>query len=136
MADANGNVRVVPGNRIPGLPLNQGKLGIYFSPTPEWTIGADMAIVGSSYFVGDDANQNPKLPGYWLVNLHATYQLTKEVQLFGLINNLFNRRYALFGTFFDPESVANVGLPIVLTDHRTEVRGPPLAVYGGISLTF
>ena len=136
MADASGNVHVVPGDRIPGLPLNQGKLGIYFSPTSQLTIGADMAVVGSRYFVGDDANQNPKLPGYWLVNLHASYQLTKEVQIFGLVNNLFNRRYALFGTYFNPEDVANVGLPVVLTDHRTEVLGPPLVAYGGIRITF
>jgi len=58
------------------------------------------------------------------------------VQLFGLINNLFNRRYALFGTYFDPQSVANVGLPIVLTDRRTEVLGAPLSAYGGIRITF
>jgi iron complex outermembrane recepter protein len=136
MADADGNVHVTPGNRIPSLPLNQGRLGVYFSPTPQWTIGADMAVVGSRYFVGDDADQNPKLPAYWLVNLHASYQLTKEVQIFGLINNVFDKRYALFGTFFDPGDVANVGLPIVLTDHRTEVLGAPLAVCGGIRVTF
>jgi iron complex outermembrane recepter protein len=135
-ADANGNVHVVPGNRIPGLPLNQGKLGVYYSPTPQWTVGADMAIVGSSYFVGDDANQNPKLPGYWSVNLHASYQLTKEVQIFGLINNAFNQRVALFGTFFDPSGVSNVRPPITLSDSRTEVFGPPLSVYAGIRVTF
>jgi iron complex outermembrane recepter protein len=137
VADANGNVHVVPGDRIPGLPLNQGKLGIYFSPTPQWTIGADMAVVGSRYFVGDEANQNPKLPGYWVVNLQTTYQLTRQIQLFGVINNLFNRQYALFGTFFDPTDVANVrGLPTVLTDPRTEVLGAPFAAYGGVRITF
>ncbi|MBV9252018.1 MAG: TonB-dependent receptor [Acetobacteraceae bacterium] len=135
-ADANGNVHVVPGSRIPGLPLNQGKLGAFYSPTPQWTLGADMVVVGSSYFVGDDANQNPKLPGYWFVNLHASYQLTKEVQIFGLINNAFNQRYALFGTFFDPSDLANVGLPVTLTDHRTEVLGAPISVYAGIRVTF
>ena len=70
----------------------------------------------------------------WL--LHASYQATKKVQFFGLINNLFNRRYALFGTYFDPQSVTNVGLPIVLTDRRTEVLGAPLGVYGGVRITF
>jgi len=136
MADENGNVHVVPGNRIPGLPLNQGKLGVYYSPTPQWTVGADMVVVGSSYFVGDNANQNPKLPGYWTVNLHASYQLTKEVQIFGLINNTFNQRVALFGTFFDTSDVANVRPPITLTDPRTEVLGPPISVYAGIRVTF
>jgi iron complex outermembrane receptor protein len=136
LADADGNIHVVPGKQLPGIPLNQGKIGAYFMPSPQWTLGTDMAVVGSRYLVGDDANQNPKLPGYWLVNLHASYQVTKEVQIFGLVNNLFNRRYALFGTFFDPQSVANVGLPIVLTNHRTEVLGPPLSIYGGIRITF
>ena len=105
-------------------------------PTPEWTLGLDTVAVGGRYFVGDDANQNKQLAGYWLVNLHATYHATKYVQLFGLINNLFNRRYALFGTYFDPQSVTNVGLPIVLSDHRTQVLGAPLSVYGGIRITF
>jgi iron complex outermembrane recepter protein len=136
LADANGNVHVVPGNRIPGLPLNQGKLGAFYSPTPRWTFGVDMVVVGSRYLVGDDANQNPKLPGYWFVNLHASYQLTKEVQIFGLINNVFNQRYALFGTFFDPSDVANVRPAVMLTDQRTEVFGSPLSVYAGVRVTF
>jgi iron complex outermembrane receptor protein len=133
-ADDNGNVHVVPGNRIPGLPLNQGKLGAYYSPTPQLTLGADMVVVGSRYFIGDDANQNPKLPGYWSVNLHASYQLTKEVQIFGLINNAFNQRVALFGTFFDTSDLAKAGL--TFTDARTEVLGPPLSVFAGIRVTF
>jgi iron complex outermembrane receptor protein len=95
-----------------------------------------MVVVGSSYLVGDNANQNPKLPGYWTVNLHASYQLTKEVQIFGLINNAFNQRVALFGTFFDTSDVANVRPPITLTDPRTEVLGPPISVYAGIRVTF
>src|SRR6266446_9500401 len=123
MADSDGNVHVTPGKRIPGIPLNQGKLGFDFMPTPEWTFGLDAVAVGNRYLVGDDANQNKPLSGYWLVNLHAAYQVTKQVQLFGLINNLFNRRYALFGTYFYPNSVANVGLPFLLTDRRTDVLG-------------
>jgi iron complex outermembrane receptor protein len=68
--------------------------------------------------------------------LHASYQLTKEVQIFGLINNVFNQRVGLFGTFFDPSDVANVRPAITLTDNRTEVLGAPLSVYAGIRITF
>ncbi len=137
MADANGNVLVSPGKRIPGIPLNQGKFGVEFMPTPQWTLGADFSVVGSSFFVGDDANQNSKLPGYWLANLHASYQLNEHIQLYGLINNLFDKRYALFGTYFQPSDVANVtGLPVALTDPRSEVLGAPLSVFGGIRITF
>jgi iron complex outermembrane recepter protein len=92
--------------------------------------------VSSRRFIGDDANQNAELAGYWLVNLHASYQITRRVQIFGLVNNLFDKRYALFGTYFDPAGVAKAGLPIVLNDRRTEVLGPPSALYGGIRVTF
>ncbi len=137
MADANGNVLVTPGKRIPGIPLNQGKFGAEFMPTPQWIFGADFSVVGSSFFVGDQANQNSKLPGYWLANLHASYQLNEHVQLYGLINNLFDKRYALYGTYFDPSDVANVaGFPVALTDNRSEVLGAPLSVFGGIRITF
>lgn len=137
MADADRNVLVTPGKRIPGIPMNQGKLGFDFRPIPKLTVGADISVVGSSYFVGDDANQNSKLPGYWVANLHATYQVTDHIQLYGLINNLFDKRYALYGAYFDTGDVANVpGLPAALTDARTEVLGAPLSVFGGLRVTF
>jgi iron complex outermembrane recepter protein len=135
-ADTNGNVLVTLGKRIPGIPLNRVKLGLDYMPTPQWDIGADVSIVDSSYLVGDDANQNPKLPGYWVANLRASYQLTERVQLYLRINNLFDKRYALFGTYFDPNGVANVGLPVALTDNRTEVLGAPLSVFGGVRIKF
>jgi iron complex outermembrane receptor protein len=117
--------------------MNQGKVGFDFRPIPKLTLGADISVVGSSYFVGDDANQNSRLPGYWVANLHASYQLTERVQLYGLINNLFDKRYALYGTYFDTGDVANVpGLPVALTDARTEVLGAPLSVFGGVRVTF
>jgi iron complex outermembrane receptor protein len=136
MADPDGNVHVTPGKRIPGNPRHQGKLGFDFMPTTKWQLGADLQFVGARYFIGDDANQNPRLSGYWLANLHASYQLTEAVQLFGLLNNAFDKRYALFGTYFAPASVAKAGLPLTLTDRRTEVLGPPLSVYGGVRVIF
>lgn len=135
-ADEEGNVRVVSGSHIPGIPQHQGKLGLDVLVTPAWTVGGDVSVVGSQYYVGDDANQNPKLPGYWLLNLHTAYRITKNVEVFGLINNLFDKRYAPFGTFFDPDDVANTGLPTPLTDPRTQVYGQPRSFYAGIRLKF
>jgi vitamin B12 transporter len=34
-----------------------------------------------------------ELPSYWLVNLNARYQLSKQLSLFGRIDNVFNRDY-------------------------------------------
>src|SRR5262249_31911924 len=45
--------------------------------------GTDVIWVSSQWFIGDDANQNPKLADYWVANLHGSYQLTKEWQIRG-----------------------------------------------------
>lgn len=134
MASADGTVHVVPGNHIPGVPQHQFKAGAEYLVTPEWKVGGDLVAVGSQWYVGDDANQNVKLPGYVVVNLHTSYQVTKEITLFAVANNIFDKRYALFGTYFDPTGVANVALPLVLTDQRAEVPGQPLSIYGGIRI--
>jgi iron complex outermembrane receptor protein len=44
----------------------------YNSPET-WKLGADLNVVGSQYLIHDDANQNPKVPPYAVVNLHGSY---------------------------------------------------------------
>ena len=112
----------------------QFKAGAEYRVTPEWKVGADLIAVGSQYYVGDDANQNQKLPGYAIVNLHTSYDVTKNVTLFAVVNNLFNNKYALYGTYFEPEGTEKAGLPITLTDTRTQVPGMPFAIYGGVKV--
>jgi iron complex outermembrane recepter protein len=135
-ADGDGNVRVVPGKHIPGIPQHHAKLGLDYQATPAWKVGGDIAVVGSQYFISDDGNQNATLPGYWLANVRTSYQIAKNVELFALVNNLFDKRYAPFGTFFNPQGVANAGLPLTLTDRRTEVLGQPRSLYGGLRVRF
>jgi iron complex outermembrane recepter protein len=131
-ADANGNIFVVPGDRIPAVPQHRFKAGAEYAVTEPWKIGADLNVVGSQYLVGDQSNQNPKVPAYWVVNLHTSYQVFKHVELFGLVQNLFDRRYYTFGTFFDPHAIPFLGL----TDPRTLAPGMPLAAYAGLRATF
>jgi iron complex outermembrane receptor protein len=131
-SDSDGNIFVTSGNRIPGIPQHQFKFGAEYLITPQWKFGADLAVVGERYYVGDDSNLNQKLPSYAVVNLHTSYEVTKNVTLFGVINNLFDHRYALFGTYFEAQGTSKAGLPITLTDQRTQVPGQPFAIYGGI----
>jgi len=131
-ADANGNIFVTPGNQIPGIPRHQVKGGVDYWITPELKLGTDVIWVSSQWFIGDDANQNPKLADYWVANLHGSYQLTKELQIYGFINNLFNRKFATVGTFFDPQSTVALAIPNVLNDHRMVTPAQPLSVYVGM----
>jgi iron complex outermembrane receptor protein len=131
-ADANGNISVVPGDHLAGIPDFRFKADAEYKITEPWKFGADLNVVGSQYLVGDESNQNPKLPVYWTVNLHSSYQVSKNVELFGLVKNLFNQHYYVYGTFFDTTSL----LYLNLTDPRTFVPGMPLAVYAGMRATF
>jgi outer membrane receptor protein involved in Fe transport len=55
--------------------------------------------VGSQYLIHDDSNQFAKVPAYATLNLHTSYQLTPNVELFGMINNVLNQHYYVAGTF-------------------------------------
>jgi iron complex outermembrane receptor protein len=131
MADADGNIFIVPGNKIPAIPAQQFKAGGEVAVTPKWKIGADVAVVGSQYFVGDDGNQNEKVPAYWSTNLHTSYQITKEFQVFGLVTNVFNQRYYTYGTYFELDGVSKA-VAYVFSDPRTITPAQPLAFYGGL----
>ena len=68
------------------------------------------------------------LPGFWIVNFNTTWQVTKRVQAFGMVKNVFNQRYYTFGTFFDTGEVPFLGL----NDPRTLSPGAPLAAHAGL----
>jgi iron complex outermembrane receptor protein len=127
-ADANGNIFVVPGDHIPAVPSYRFKAGGDYKITDAWTVGADINATGSQWLVGDQSNLNPKVPAYWVVNAHSSYQVSKNVEVFGLVRNLFNQRYYTSGTFFQTDSFPYLNL----TDPRTFLPGMPLAVYAGI----
>lgn len=46
-----------------------------------------------------DATNKQELAGYTIVNLHASYQATREIQAFARINNLFDRTYFTAGSY-------------------------------------
>jgi iron complex outermembrane receptor protein len=127
-ADPNGNIFVVPGDHLPGIPNYRFKLGGEYQITAPWKVGADLNVIGSQWLVGDEANQNPKVPAYWVVNLNSSYKITQNIEVFGLVRNLFDKHYYVSGTFFDITSFPYLNL----TDPRTFVPGMPFAAYVGV----
>jgi iron complex outermembrane recepter protein len=97
-ADANGNITVNPGDRIPGIPLNTVKVRVDYQATPQWSVGVTGTWRGSVYAQGDENNQdvNGQVASYALFDLDTTYQITKRLEVFGSIDNLLNKRYASF----------------------------------------
>ena len=136
-ADADGNIQILPGNQIPAIPRNRLKASIDYAVTDAFKVGGDALFVTSQYFVGDGSNQFMKLPSYAVFNLHASYQINKTIQIYARADNIFDNRYATYGTFFETGDVpnfANDGAPF--TDPRSLSPARPRAFYTGMRVTF
>jgi outer membrane receptor protein involved in Fe transport len=97
-ADADGLIYVQPGNRLPALPRNALRLRADWSRGP-FAVGATLAAFDFQYARGNENNADPagKVPGYAIVAMDASWNLTSEWQLFARIDNLFNRTFQNFG---------------------------------------
>ncbi len=136
-ADANGNIQISPGNQIPAVPRHRIKAGVDYAITDALKVGGDAIFVSSQYFVGDESNQAQKLPSYTVFNLHASYQINKTFQVYGRIDNLFDNRYATYGTFFDTTRLPNfTNGGAAFTDPRSLSPARPRALYAGLRATF
>jgi outer membrane receptor protein involved in Fe transport len=132
-----GTIQVLPGDVIPAIPRHRIKAGIDYNVTDQWKFGGDMLYFSSQYFVGDASNQAPQLPGYAVFNLRSSYQIDKNFQVYARLDNVFDNRYATYGTFFDTGAIpnfANGGAPF--TDPRSLSPARPRALYVGLKATF
>jgi outer membrane receptor protein involved in Fe transport len=136
-ADTGGNIFVHPGDHIPTIPPQRLKAGFDYDLTDAWKLGADVVLASSQYYFGDESNQNPKLPGYGVINLRTSYEVTNGVTLYGLINNLFDHKYATYGAFYDTQ-IQNVSgnLSTSLTNADMITPAQPFSVYGGVRVRF
>lgn len=98
-ANARGNINVQPGNKIPGIPQNTFKLLLDYAAMPQWDIGTNLLYRSAIFARGDENNQdrNGMIAGYSVVNMFTNYAISKHLQLFARVDNLFNRQYADFG---------------------------------------
>lgn len=131
---------VEPGDNLPGIPNHRFKTGFDYWMTPKWKVGADLIAASGQYHFGDDANLLPKLGGYTRVDISTSYDLNEHVQFFAFANNIFDKRYGLFGTLFEADEapvVAPYDATITdFTDPRSVVLGAPVAVYGGVKVKY
>jgi iron complex outermembrane receptor protein len=140
--DANGDIHVEPGDRLPGIPEQRLKLGLDYKIIPAWTLGATLSLVSSFHYVGDESNQLAPIPGYTRVNLHSTYKPLAHLEVFASIDNLFDRKYATWGILSDPTGVNAPGIaPDSMTngpnvDTRFLSPAAPLQASGGVRILF
>ncbi len=99
--------------RLARWPVDQASLGVGYRPVEAAQVNVDYRFVGGR---NDDAanTRNLRSGSFGVVNLSATYEATKNVQVFGRIDNLFNQQY---------EEILSFGTPI-------------RSVFGGLKFTY
>jgi iron complex outermembrane receptor protein len=140
--DENGNIQVNVGDQLPLIPKNRVKLGADVAVLPGWSVGGTVSYIGASFYRGDEANLNPELPGYTVASLRTSYQITRNVQVFANIQNLFDRHYSTYGILGDPTGVGAPGVPAdgvfgdPDVDPRFQSPAMPRAYFGGVKVSF
>jgi iron complex outermembrane receptor protein len=133
-ANDEGDVLVRAGDRMGGVPAQRVKAGADFAVTPALSLGADVLGVGSQYLVGDEANQDARLPAYWMASVHAAWKLNRTLELFARADNVTDAHYATFGAYFETDSLSKVaGSPLPReADPRTLSPAAPRSVLVGL----
>lgn len=127
-ANANGQILVRPGNKLPGIPDHMVKFSTDVDLWQQFSLGFDMLFNSGQYYRGDEANLNEQLAGYVLFNLRAEYRFNEYVALFGKVDNLFDKKYQTFGLYGEPDEV----LGPAFTNPRFVGPGGPRAGWIGM----
>ncbi|HZP92152.1 MAG TPA: TonB-dependent receptor [Burkholderiales bacterium] len=135
------DIRVNPGDRIPGIPRHQFNLRAEYGFTEKFSAAASLIAASDQFARGDENNQDVHgtVPGYALVNLDARYQMDARWQFFGRIENLFNRRYQTLGllgenVFTGPGGTFNNSGGGVAEQFRSP--GAPFGIWAGVVYAF
>ncbi|HEX3993078.1 MAG TPA: TonB-dependent receptor, partial [Acetobacteraceae bacterium] len=134
-AAANGTVQVQPGDRLPGVPTHLLKLGVQYKVTDKWTVGVTGVAASSQYLFGDEANLTKPLPGYFVVNFNTSYQITPNIQVYGLVQNVTDEKYYVYGTFTPTSSITFLQAPGT-SNPRSYNIAAPIAGFAGMKVTF
>lgn len=148
---------VNPGSRIPLAPRHMGKAFADLKITRKFNATLTMMVFSSSYARGNENNQHQadgniylgpgKSPGYAVFNLGGRYQLHKRLQLFGQLNNVFDRRYYTAaqlgptgfndqGNFVARPLAANADGSFPVRQATFYAPGAPRIAWGGVRIQF
>ncbi len=86
------------GNQLARRPSQSANVSADYRWTPQLETGATLTMVGASY---DDAANRNRLQGYVLADIRASFDVTKQISVYGRIENLFDEKYEtarLYGT--------------------------------------
>ena len=92
-----GGVNVVSGYKMPGIANQSVKLRAAYDINPRLLLGTNIRMIGGQYAYGDEDNTHSKVANYTIANLDLHYRLNDNITVFGLVNNVFDKRYSTYG---------------------------------------
>lgn len=132
-ANGDGTIEVRPGDRLPGVPRHRATASFDYHK-PGWTLGADLQAVSGQILFGDEANRVAPTRPYLVAGVSGSVMLGK-VSLFGAVANLFDARFATFGTFSPTDQIA-LGEAPGASNPRSLGPGSPRRISLGMSAHF
>ena len=129
-----GDVAVTRGDRLPNAPRHSVNLRAQYD-TPRWGIGGYARIRSSQFLVGDEGNDNPPIAGYAVFDAVGRVAIADGVEVVAELRNIFNKRYASFGTFSEVEEVFLAEAPGA-SDPRAYAPGMPRRFSASIRFQF
>lgn len=130
------NRQVNKGDQIPGQPKHQFKAHINWQISDEIDLGTEFLFASSTYYRGDEANENKKISAYSLANIFINYQLSAQVKLSAKVNNIFDHHYSTFGTYGEADEVLGELYPEVEFDEYFVGPASPRAISVSINYQF
>jgi outer membrane receptor protein involved in Fe transport len=132
-ADANGEIHVEPGDRIPLIPEHSGRVAATYSVTGWLDLEGVVLAASDRVFRGDEANDGPTIDGFARLDLGAGADLGDRARLFLRIENVLDEDYETFGTFGETDEVFLEEAPDA-EDPRFLTPAAPRAVFVGVRL--
>lgn len=122
-ADDDGVVAVSRGDRLPGVPRHA--LNLFAGRSSQrWELGLAMRVRSSQVLLGDEGNDNPRIPPYAVFDLLGRVTVAPGIELSGELRNLFDKRYATAGAFAEIDDIELAEAPGA-RDPRAYAPGAP-----------
>lgn len=156
-ADADGDILVQPGDRMPLVPEHNARLILDYQLNERLDLGANLIVVSGSYLHGNENNADVGgttdaatgayispdgtgwIPSYWELNLNGTYRFNGHLEIFARMTNALNKDYSTAGFLTQNVYTPNGTFmpdPNDWTNENNVIPSAPRTVWGGVRVRF
>lgn len=125
-----GEIQVLPGDPLPGIPRHLAKAGVSIS-LKRANVGFDLRASSERTMRGDEAGLLDGVPGFIVADAWLSLPLHRRLTVNLTLDNLLDRDYETFGVLGDPQGV----LGEEFDDPRFFSPGAPFAIRLGVEVS-